>query len=314
MKEMLRRYGFSLSTVAVLLTAFWLLTLVILPYLHLFLESFRPYLIVKEIGGVKDVFTFENYLSIIRNPTWTPREVFGFQFSTPMTIHLWVFLLTIFFSCIATFVAVATCYPMAYFMAKILPPKSLAVYWMILIIPLWVSELMRAFAWFILLTFKGPLTVILMDVGLLSDGVRWTWYLWGYSGVVLALVYVYILFMLFPIYNSMTSLDMNQVEAARDLGSPSWRTHLRVVLPHCKPGIASGCVMVFMLSVGSLLVPGYLNSPSSQWFTEVIYARMFEQNDWNGGAAYAFLMVFACMIFVTLAMRVFRVGLADIAK
>jgi spermidine/putrescine transport system permease protein len=203
---------------------------------------------------------------------------------------------------------------MAFFMAKVLPPKRLSTYLMILIIPLWVSELMRAFAWFILLTYKGPLTVILMDIGVLSDGVRWTWYLWGYSGVVVTLVYVYVLFMLFPIYNSMTSLDMNQVEAARDLGSPSWRTHWRVVLPHCKPGIASGSVMVFMLSAGSLLVPGYLDSPSSQWFTEVIYARMFDQNDWNGGAAYAFLMVFACMIFVTIAMRVFRVGLSDIAK
>jgi spermidine/putrescine transport system permease protein len=314
MQAMLRRYGYGLSGLTVLLTAFWLLMLVILPYLNLFKESFRPYLIAKDIGGSKDIFTFDNYLSILHEPTWTPHEIFGFQFFTPMTIHLQVFLATIAFSCFATFVAIVACYPMAFYMAKVLPPKRLSTYLMILIIPLWVSELMRAFAWFILLTYKGPLTVILMDIGVLSDGVRWTWYLWGYSGVVVTLVYVYVLFMLFPIYNSMTSLDMNQVEAARDLGSPSWRTHWRVVLPHCKPGIASGSVMVFMLSAGSLLVPGYLDSPSSQWFTEVIYARMFDQNDWNGGAAYAFLMVFACMIFVTIAMRVFRVGLSDIAK
>ena len=314
MQALLRRYGWGLSTATVLLTAFWLLMLVVLPYLNLFKESFRPYLIAKDIGGVKDVFTFDNYLSILHNPTWTPHEILGFHFSTPMTIHLQVFLSTIAFSCLATLIAILACYPMAYFMAKVLPPKRLSTYLMVLIIPLWVSELMRAFAWFIMLTYRGPLTVVLMDIGLLNDGVRWTWYLWGYSGVVVALVYVYILFMLFPIYNSMTSLDMNQVEAARDLGSPSWRTHWRVVLPHCKPGVASGSVMVFMLSAGSLLVPGYLNSPSSQWFTEVIYSRMFEQNDWNGGAAYAFLMVFACMIFVTIAMRLFRVGLADIAK
>ena len=133
---------------------------------------------------------------------------------------------------------------------------------MILIISLWVSEVMRGFACFILLTYKGALTVILIDIGVLSDGVRWTWFLWGYSGVVVTLVYVYVLFMLFPIYNSMTSLDMNQVEAARDLGSPSWRTHWRVVWPHCKPGIASGSVMVFILAAGSLVVPSYLNSPA----------------------------------------------------
>ena len=61
--------------------------------------------------------------------------------------------------------------------------------------------------------------------------------------------------MLFPIYNAVQSLDTNQIEAAEDLGSPSWRTHWRVVIPHAKPGIASGCVMVFMLSAGSIIVP-----------------------------------------------------------
>ena len=314
MQAMLRRYGYGLSAVSVLLTAFWLLMLVILPYLNLFKESFRPYLIAKDIGGSKDIFTFDNYLSILHEPTWTPHEIFGFQFFTPMTIHLQVFLATIAFSCFATFVAIVACYPMAFFMAKVLPPKRLSTYLMILIIPLWVSELMRAFAWFIMLTYKGPLTVILMDIGVLSDGVRWTWYLWGYSGVVVTLVYVYVLFMLFPIYNSMTSLDMNQVEAARDLGSPSWRTHWRVVLPHCKPGIASGSVMVFMLSAGSIIVPSLLASPGSRWFTEIVQQWMFESQDWNTGSAYAFLLLILCTSFVTLMMRLLNVRLVDIAK
>ena len=66
--------------------------------------------------------------------------------------------------------------------------------------------------------------------------------------------------MLFPIYNAIQSLDTNQIEAAEDLGSPWWRTHWRVILPHAKPGIASGCVMVFMLSAGSILVPTLLAS------------------------------------------------------
>ncbi len=67
----------------------------------------------------------------------------------------------------------------------------------------------------------------------------------------IGLVYTYVLFMLFPIYNAIQSLDTNQIEAAEDLGAPWWKTHLRVILPHAKPGIASGSVMVFMLSAGS---------------------------------------------------------------
>jgi spermidine/putrescine transport system permease protein len=112
----------------------------------------------------------------------------------------------------------------------------------------------------------------------------------------------------------MTSLDTNQIEAAEDLGAKWWQIHRRVIIPHSKPGIASGCVTVFMLCVGSILIPTLLNSPSSTWFTEVIDNRMFDQNDWNGGAAYAFLLLVVCIIFVSAMMRLFRVGLSDIAK
>jgi len=314
MSAMLRRYGGWITGLSIGLTAFWLLALVLLPYFNLFESSFRPYLPYLEIGGPKDTYSLNNYLSLFEHPTDIKLNFFGFDFVLNMSIHLWVFVLTIFFSCITTFLALVVCYPQAYYLAKVLEPGRLTTYMLILVIPMWVSELLRTFAWFILLAFNGPLTIALQDIGLLSGGVRWTWALWGYSGVVATMIYVYILFMLFPVYNAMTSLDMNQVEAAKDLGASRLRTHWRVVLPHCKPGIASGCVTVFMLCVGSLLVPGLLNSPSSQWFTEVIYARMFDENDWNGGAAYAFLMLIVCTLFVTLAMRVFKVGLAEIAK
>ena len=86
----------------------------------------------------------------------------------------------------------------------------------------------------------------------------------------IGLVYTYVLFMLFPLYNAIQSLDTNQIEAAEDLGAPWWRTHWRVILPHAKPGIASGAVMVFMLSAGSILVPTLLGSTTSRWFTEII--------------------------------------------
>jgi spermidine/putrescine transport system permease protein len=158
------------------------------------------------------------------------------------------------------------------------------------------------------------LTIVLQYMGIIDKPIHWTWGLAGYSGVIIGLVYAYVLFMLFPLYNAMTSLDTNQLEAAEDLGAKPWQTHWRVIVPHSKPGIASGCVTVFMLAVGSILVPTLLNSPYSRWFTEVIYDRMFDQNDWNGGAAYAFLLLLVCTIFVTLMMRYFKVGLADIAK
>lgn len=294
MNDLLRRYGVGLTAVFVLMTAFWLLVLVILPNIYLFENSFRPYLPIAEMGGPKDTYSLDNYLIFFQSP-----------------IHINVFAWTVLYSSFVTVICFAIAYPMAYYLSKVASEKMLPTLFLLLFVPLWVSEVLRSFAWFIILAFKGPLNAGLLGLGILEDPIRW---ISGFRGVVIGLVYTYVLFMLFPMYNAIQSLDTNQIEAAEDLGSPWWRTHWRVILPHAKPGIASGAVMVFMLSAGSILVPTLLASTNSRWFTEIIYQWMFESQDWNTGSAYAFLLLILCSVFVTVVMRVFRVKLSDIAK
>ena len=113
--------------------------------------------------------------------------------------------------------------------------------------------------------------------------------------------------MVFPLYNAIESLDKNQIEAARDLGAPWWRIHRDVVIPYAKPGIASGCTMVFMLSAGSLAAPQFLGGPSTLWFTSIVYDFFFQAFNWPRGAAYAFILLAACIAFVMLMLRLFKV-------
>ncbi len=294
MSDLLNRYGVSLTVLMCVLTAFWLLVLVIFPNLYLFENSFRPYLPVQEMGGPKDVYTLKNYLTFFESP-----------------IHITVFIWTVLYSSVVTAICFVMAYPLAYYLSKKASPKSLPTIFLLLTVPLWVSEIMRSFAWFIILSLKGPLNYLLIDLDIIDKPVRW---MTGFRSVIIGLVYTYVLFMLFPIYNAIQSLDTNQIEAAEDLGAPWWRIHWRVILPHAKPGIASGSVMVFMLSAGSILVPTLLASTNSRWFTEIIQQWMFESLDWNTGSAYAFLLLILCTVFVTVVMRVFRVKLSDIAK
>lgn len=292
MNDLLRRYGGGLTALFSALTGFWILALVVLPYLILAAYSFKPYLPVDQLGGPNDVYTLSNYLTFFQNP-----------------IHMQVFGLSVLYSSVVTLVALGLAYPLAYYLAKIADVRSVPTLFLLLLIPLWVSEILRTFAWFIILSFQGPLNAILKMFGI--GAVRW---LTGFNGVIIGLVYTYVLFMLFPIYNSISTLDTNQIEAAQDLGSKPWRIHWRVIMPHAKPGIASGCVMVFMLSAGSIIVPSLLGSTNSRWFTEIIQQWMFESQDWNTGSAYAFLLLLICTIFVSVVMRLFKVRLADIAK
>ena len=294
MNDLLNRYGVFLTTVIIVLTAFWLLMLVVLPNIYLFENSFRPYLPVTEVGGPKDVYSLNNYLTFFDSP-----------------IHMNVFLWTVIYSSVVTVICFVIAYPLAYYLSKIADVRSLPLIFLMLFIPLWVSEILRAFAWFIVLALKGPLNASLIGMGIIETPIRWVT---GFRGVLIGLVYTYVLFMLLPVYNAIQSLDTNQIEAAEDLGAPWWKTHLRVILPHSKPGIASGAVMVFMLSAGSILVPTLLASTNSRWFTEIIQQWMLESLDWNTGSAYAFLLLILCTVFVSVVMRVFRVKLSDIAK
>ena len=294
MQELLRRYGASLTFIMCTLVAFWLLALVVVPNIILFNFSFRPYLPVNELGGPKDHYTLMNYITFFSSP-----------------IHIDVFFKTVLYSSFVTAICLCITYPLAYILAKVVKPTDAATIFLMLLIPLWVSEILRSFAWFIILGNTGPLNALLKFMGLIDKPVRW---IVGFQGVIFGLVYAYILFMLFPIYNAISALDTNQIEASKDLGAGTVRTHWRVVIPHSKPGIASGCVMVFMLSAGSVIVPSTLASTNSRWFTEVIQQWMFEGLDWNVGSAYAFLLLVLCILFVSIVMRVLNVRLVDIAK
>ncbi len=294
MTEVLRRYGPVLTGVILLAVALWLALLVVLPQLMMIGFSFRPSLPPSKLGGPEDVFTVKNYLTL-----WTNR------------IHLSIFLKTIWASALVTATTLAVCYPVAYYLAQVAPKRRLPLLILMLVVPFWINELLRTFSWYIILAYNGPLNAILLGLGIIDEPQR---FLGGDGGVIVGMVYVYILFMVFPLYNAIESLDRNQIEAARDLGAGWLRIHRRIVLPHAKPGIAVGCIMTFMLAAGSYAVPALLGGPNSRWFTEIIYNWFFEGGNWNQGAAYAFILLVLCIGFILGAMRLFRVGLADIAK
>ncbi|MBR7889651.1 ABC transporter permease [Marinomonas sp. A79] len=288
------RFGSGLAVGIVGMIAIWLVGMVILPQLLMVDYSFRPNLLPADIGGPKDTYSLTNYETLFSNQ-----------------IHLKIFFKTIWSSVLVTTITLLVSYPIAFYLAKVATPQKAALCLLLLIIPFWINEILRTFSWYIILAYKGPLNALLLGLGIIDRPVR---FLSGDGGVLIGMVYAYILFMIFPIYNAIESLDTNQIKAARNLGAGWIRTHWRVIIPHAKPGIATGCVMTFMLAAGSYAVPALLGSPGSRWFTQIIYNWFFEGGDWNQGAAYAFILLLMCIGFIALVMRVFKVGLGDIAK
>jgi spermidine/putrescine transport system permease protein len=297
-KSFFERNGTTLGILFILLVGFWTLFLVTLPYLYMVVESFHPKLVPAKRGGPEDVLTFAQYKSFIIEPSSGSLN----------TIHLWAFFWTIIVSIFVTALNFAICYPLAYYMAQAGAAQKVRLIMLGLIVPYWVNEILRAFSLRLLLASKGLINQMLMGLGITDGPIN---FLGNNVGLYVGLSYAYLLIMIFPLYNAIESLDKNQIEAARDLGAPWWRIHKDVVIPYAKPGIASGCTMVFMLSAGSLAAPQFLGGPNTLWFTSIVYDFFFQAFNWPRGAAYAFILLAACIAFVMLMLRLFKVSLGE---
>jgi len=300
-KSFFERNGTVLGLVFIGLVAFWTLFLVVLPQLYMVVESFHPRLPPMERGGPKDFWTLEQYKSFVINPV-------DDEFNRT---HIGAFVFTIVASVAVTAINFAICYPLAYYMAQAGTAQKVRLLMLGLIVPYWVNEILRAFALRLLLASKGIINLALMGVGITDKPID---FLGNNTGLYVGLSYAYLLVMMFPLYNAIESLDKNQIEAARDLGAPWWKIHRDVVIPYAKPGIASGCTMVFMLSAGALAAPLFLGGPRTLWFTSIIYNFFFQAFNWPRGAAYAFILLAACIAFVMLTLKLFKVSLGETIK
>jgi spermidine/putrescine transport system permease protein len=310
-----RRHGLSVgpgffarngAPVAVFLVAavgFWMLFLIVYPQLYMIDYSFHPKLPPSKRGGPDDFYTLENYRYFLYGSTR--------NFSQWNTTHIHAFWITIFVSVIITIVNFCVCYPLAYYMAQVAKPRVMLRLMLLLVVPYWVNEILRAFAFRVLLGTGGVINNILLGLGLLHDPID---FLGDDVALYAGLTYAYLLIMMFPLYNALESLDRNQIEAARDLGAPWWHIHLFVVIPYAKPGVASGATLVFMLCAGALAAPLILGGPKTLWFTPIVYDRFFQAFNWPQGAAYALILLSACMVFVLVVMRLFKVSLSEIAR
>ena len=303
MRSFFSKNGTLISSYFIIAIVFWLIFLIIIPQLYMLDLSFRPNLPPLLRGGPDDVHTLVHYKHFI----------FGSESSEdPYNyVDIGVFFNTILTAIFVTIINLSFCYPIAFYMAKVANPNSARLLIVSLIIPFWINELLRSFALRILFAGEGVINNVLISLGFIDTSINFiAMDIALYTG----LTYAYILLMIFPLYNAIESLDTNQLEAAKDLGSSTIRTHWRIVIPHAKAGIASGCTMVFMLTAGALATPVVLSSPNTYWFTQLIY-QWFNMNDnWSRGSAYSILLLTVSVIFVLLMMRLFKVKIGEIIR
>ena len=188
--------------------------------------------------------------------------------------------------------------PFAYFMARICGPRTRAVLFVAVLIPLWSSYLVRVYAWRLILAHDGALNWALHGLGLPSAAVSYSnWAMW------IVFSYIWLPFMILPVYTAIERIPDSYLEASRDLGARGFRTTRKVILPLALPGIVAGSIFTFSLTLGDYITPKLVGGTGSQFIGNVVYDAVGVANNVPFAAAYATVPLLVMAVYLLLARR-----------
>jgi spermidine/putrescine transport system permease protein len=262
-------------TVALLTpTSLWFLFMLIFPLIVILVFSFGER---AAVGGYAGGFTLEQYANL-------PSRLKAFQN-------------TMIIAPAGTLISLLVAYPLAYFLALRVNRRYKLMLLVLVIVPFWTSLLVRTYAWIFILGGRG-IPTLLEFIGI--EGVR----LINTPGAVLVgIVYGYLPLMVFPIFVSLEKLDKTLLEASSDLGGSPFKTFMQITLPLSMPGIATGCMLVFILLMGEFLIPAFLGGGKVYFIGNALVDLFLQSRNWPFGAAVAVTLVAIMLITVSLYMR-----------
>ena len=260
--------------------SFWLLAFFIIPLGFLFVMSFGDKAVIDGEVSITEYAYFTGFTNYIR--------AFDPLYLTIIWKSIWV-------SGLATVLCLVTAYPIAFGIC-FAPDKWKPLLLLLVILPFWINLLIRTYALIAVFRTQGYVNLVLGTVGIGPFEM-----LYNNFAVIFGLVYVYMPFMVLPLYATIERLDKSFLEASLDLGASQFRTFLSVTVPLTMPGIVSGVILVFIPCLGSFLTPDLLGGANAIMIGNVIERQFKAANDWPFGAALSFLLMYAT--FGALALR-----------
>jgi putrescine transport system permease protein len=273
------------------------------PYTWLLVFFFLPFLILLYISFVdmgNDILPFkplwdpqtgilhlkyENYWTIFRSED-------GALFDT---LYIEAYVRSIWYALCNAVLCLLIGYPFAYFIARSAPSARPALLLMVML-PFWTSFLLRVYAWKGILADQGVLNRALMAIGLINEPIQM---LYTNVSMLVGMTYVYLPFMVLPLYANLVKMDFRLLEAAYDLGASPFRAFWLVTVPLSKAGIVAGFMLVFIPSLGEFVIPSLLGGPENLMIGRVVWDEMFTSNNWPRATALAVVMI--ALIVVPLA-------------
>lgn len=229
------------------------------------------------------------------NRNWT---LTNFHTILTSDIYRRIAIRTVLMAAAVTVTDIILAFPFAYFMVRLAGPRQRVVLFTLVLVPLWSSYLARVYAWRLILAHNGALNWALRHLGFDGLEIGYTnWAMW------IVFSYIWLPFMIMPIYSAIERIPYSLFEAAQDLGAMAWRTFFKVILPLAMPGVVAGSIFTFSLTLGDYITPVLVGGPGSDFIGNVVYANVGIANNIPFAAAYASIPLIVMAGYLAFARR-----------
>jgi len=203
-----------------------------------------------------------------------------------------IYLSSIKIAAISTVISLLLGYPVAYFIAQ-QKPRLRNLLLLAIIVPFWISFLLRVYAWIGLLNSRGLINEFLLWAGVIDQPLT---LIYNDFAVYLGIVYSYLPFMILPLYANLEKMNLDLHDAAADLGARPWQVFLNVTLPLSRPGIIAGCLLVFIPAIGEFIIPALLGGSDTLMIGRALWDEFFINRDWPVASAVSVVLLLILVV------------------
>ena len=277
----------------------WQRFAVAIPYIWLLIFFLAPFAIIFQISLTDPIIALPPYTAVFDEAGNFQGSSDNYTFLLTDKLYALTYLRSVVMAATATFLCLALGFPIAYGIARS-TPKIRNILLLLIVLPFWISFLLRVYAWMGLLNNYGVINNFLVWTGLIDQPIQM---MYTDFATFVGLVYSYLPFMILPLYATLERMDSDLVEAAQDLGASASRAFWDITWPLARPGVIAGCLLVFIPATGEYVIPYLLGGPESLLIGRVLFDEFFLNRDWPLATSVAVVLLILVVIPIVILQR-----------
>ncbi len=277
----------------------WRRVTIAIPYLWLLVFFLLPFAIILKISLADPVIAQPPFTPTIDEHGDLAVSADSFTFLLTDKLYAITYIRSMLMAGAATLLCLALGFPMAYGIARAVP-STRGLLLLLVVLPFWISFLLRVYAWMGLLNNYGVINNVLMWLGWIEQPVQ---FMYTDFAIFIGLAYSYLPFMILPLYATLERMDLDLLEAAQDLGASRTRAFWDITWPLARTGVIAGCLLVFIPAMGEYVIPYLLGGSESLLIGRVLFDEFFVNRDWPLASAVAIVLLLLLVVPIVLLQR-----------